>query len=117
VKILANENIAGDVVERLRAAGHDVLWVRTSFPGASDEKVLARATFEERLLITFDKDFGELVFARGQSASHGVILFRIEMQSPTVAADKVAAAVQSRQDWMGHFSVVDDSKIRMIKLL
>jgi predicted nuclease of predicted toxin-antitoxin system len=112
VKILANENIAGDVVERLRAAGHDVLWVRTSFPGASDEKVLARATFE-----TFDKDFGELVFARGQSASHGVILFRIEMQSPTVAADKVAAAVQSRQDWMGHFSVVDDSKIRMIKLL
>jgi predicted nuclease of predicted toxin-antitoxin system len=111
VKILANENIAGDVVERLRAAGHDVLWVRTSFPGASDEKVLARATFE-----TFDKDFGELVFARGQSASHGVILFRIEMQSPTVAADKVAAAVQSRQDWMGHFSVVDDSKIRMIKL-
>jgi predicted nuclease of predicted toxin-antitoxin system len=112
VKILANENIAGDVVERLRAAGHDVVWVRTSFPGASDEKVLARATFE-----TFDKDFGELVFARGQSASHGVILFRIEMQSPTVAADKVAAAVQSRQDWMGHFSVVDDSKIRMIKLL
>jgi sugar phosphate isomerase/epimerase/predicted nuclease of predicted toxin-antitoxin system len=116
VKLLANENIARDVIERLRAEGHDVLWVRESFAGATDDDVLARASSEGRLLITFDKDFGSLVFSKGQSASNGVILFRIEMPSPAVAASKVAAAIKSRNDWTGYFSVVDETKIRMVKL-
>jgi predicted nuclease of predicted toxin-antitoxin system len=116
MKIRANENIPGDVVDRLRAEGHDVLWVRTSFAGASDDVVLARASSEGRLLITFDKDFGELVFARGQAASHGVVLFRIDMPSPLVTANKVATAIRSRSDWAGHFSAVDDNKVRMVRL-
>lgn len=116
MKILANENVPADAVDLLRAHGHDVLWVRADFPGAADDVVLARAQSERRVLITFDKDFGELVFAKGRAASSGVILFRLEMPSPWVVAGKVAAAVDSRQDWEGHFSVVDDAKIRMVPL-
>ena len=116
MQILANENVPADAVDRLRADGHDVLWVRASFPGADDETVLARAQAEQRLLITFDKDFGELVFSKGRAASYGVILFRLDMPSPRVVADKVAAAINSRADWEGHFSVVDEVKIRMVPL-
>jgi predicted nuclease of predicted toxin-antitoxin system len=60
--LLANENFPLDAVEALRTAGHDVLWIRTESPGIADTEVLARAVAERRVLITFDKDFGELAF-------------------------------------------------------
>lgn len=57
MRLLANENIPGAVVMALRAAGHDVAWVRIDAPGASDAQVLAWAVRERRILLTFDKDF------------------------------------------------------------
>src|SRR3954465_13299396 len=93
LKILANENMSGAVVTALRSGGHDVLWVLTDFPSATDEVVLARAFAEQRLLITFDKDFGELVLARGLAASDGVILCRISQPSPAEAARRIAQTI------------------------
>jgi len=61
MRLCANENIPEDCVVRLRERGHDVLWIREAAPGGPDPDVLARALTEDRLLITFDKDFGELV--------------------------------------------------------
>jgi predicted nuclease of predicted toxin-antitoxin system len=46
----------------LRDAGHDVTWMRTLVPGLPDAGVLATATTERRVVVTFDKDFGSLVF-------------------------------------------------------
>ena len=69
MRVCANENVSADCVNRLRQSGHDVLWIREAAPGSSDPDVLARASGEERLLITFDKDFGELAFRRGAKAS------------------------------------------------
>ena len=66
MRILANENMPADAVDALRSAGHDVAWVRVDAPGSPDEAVLARAAAEHRLLITFDKDFGDLDFGAGQ---------------------------------------------------
>ena len=60
MRILANENFPGDAIAALRLRGHDVAWVRTDAPGSSDWKVLERAQTEDRVLITFDKGFGEL---------------------------------------------------------
>ena len=62
MRILANENFPLDAVVSLRAHGHGVCWVRSELPGVTDREVLRRATLEDRLIITFDKDFGELVF-------------------------------------------------------
>ena len=64
--ICANENLSDDCVLRLREDGHGVLWIREAAPGSSDTLVLARACAEKRILITFDKDFGELVFLRSK---------------------------------------------------
>ena len=62
MRLLANENFPRIAVEALRARGHDVAWVRTDIPGASDQDVIHRAVAENRVLVTFDKDFGELAF-------------------------------------------------------
>ena len=117
MRILANENIAGDAVDVLRQRGHDVAWIRTDSPGASDEANLVRAVSEDRLLITLDKDFGELVFRLGRAASCGVVLFRLAAPSSAVIAQLIADALDSRTDWATRqFSVVDDRRIRMVPL-
>lgn len=116
LRLLANENMPLDVVAELRKKGFDVLWVRTDFPGASDEVVLARALAENRILITFDKDFGELVYRKGLSGSCGVVLFRIRTTSPQNAVVRIVNALVSRQDWAGYFSVIENDRIRMTKL-
>jgi predicted nuclease of predicted toxin-antitoxin system len=116
MRLCANENIPEDCVLRLRQDGHDVSWIRETAPGISDDAVLARAAAEDRLLITFDKDFGELVFRRGAKASQGVVLFRIPQPSAAAVAERVATTLASRDDWPGHFSVAEEFTIRMRRL-
>ena len=60
MRFLANENFPGNAVAALKAAGHDIVWVRTAAPGSKDKDILAWAEQEARVLLTFDKDFGEL---------------------------------------------------------
>ncbi|MBM3926514.1 MAG: hypothetical protein FJ320_11150 [SAR202 cluster bacterium] len=116
MRILADENVPGDAVAAMRQNGYDVVWVRTAIPGSSDEEILARAQTEDRILLTFDKDFGELAFLRGAKASHGIILLRIETKSPARAASIIIAALKSRIDWAGNFSVVEEGRIRMTSI-
>jgi predicted nuclease of predicted toxin-antitoxin system len=116
MRILANENFPGDAVTALRQRGHDVVWVRTDAPGSRDVEILARAQREERIVVTFDKDFGELAFRSGLPASSGIILFRISAPSAAHVARVAVAALASRNDWAGHFAVVEDRRIRMTPL-
>jgi predicted nuclease of predicted toxin-antitoxin system len=116
MRLLANENFPLDAVEALRKNGHDVAWIRTDARGSSDEQVLARAHQEERTLITFDKDFGELAFRSKLPATSGIILFRITASSSQHIAQVAVQAIASRADWVGHFSVVEDHRIRMTPL-
>jgi predicted nuclease of predicted toxin-antitoxin system len=113
LQILADENVPGDAVNALRQLGYDVVWIRTQAPGASDEYILKQAQVENRLVITFDKDFGELAFRRRLPASSGIILFRISMPNPADTVALIVAALQSRSDWFGYFSVVESDRIRM----
>ena len=113
MRILADENVPGDAIEALRSRGHDVVWIRTFSPGATDDANLAEAVSQQRLLITFDKDYGELVFRHENAASCGVVLFRVSAPSATAVARIIADVLGSRDDWAGNFSVVDDRRIRM----
>lgn len=113
MRFLADENVPYDAITSLQARGHDVVWIRREAPGIYDDKALARAMSEERILITFDKDFGELAFRRKLPASCGIILFRIPVPSPKYVAQMVVTAVESRDDWAGHFSVVEENRIRI----
>ncbi len=113
MRYLANENFPGPVVKALRANGEDVAWVAEDMRAASDETVLARARAESRIVVTFDKDFGELAFKTGLPATCGVILFRLAGSNPDDDNTRALAALAERQDWAGHFAVVQDDRIRM----
>jgi predicted nuclease of predicted toxin-antitoxin system len=61
------------------------VWVRTAAPGSTDPEVLAWAARDERILLTFDKDFGELAKASALPATCGIILFRVPMPRTTMS--------------------------------
>jgi predicted nuclease of predicted toxin-antitoxin system len=78
--------------------------------------VLARAQAEDRVLLTFDKDFGELAFKSGLPATCGVVLFRLSGTNPHEDNARALEALAERQDWGGHFAVVQSDRIRMRSL-
>ncbi|HUE24225.1 MAG TPA: DUF5615 family PIN-like protein [Bryobacteraceae bacterium] len=73
---VADESVDRQIVERLRLDGHRVAYVAEMSPGIMDETVLTESRVSESVLITADKDFGELVF-RQRQASTGVLLMRL----------------------------------------
>ena len=113
-KFLANENIPGDAVQKARAAGIDIQWVKEIMRGATDDAILARAVKDKRVLLTFDRDFGELVFAKGKEASCGVILLRVKPTSPGFVASFVVAVLTRKIDWAGGFAVVTEDRVRTL---
>jgi predicted nuclease of predicted toxin-antitoxin system len=116
LRLLADENFPGHAVDALQRAGHDVLWIRTEAPGLFDRDVLALAASEGRVLATFDKDFGELVFRLHLPQPPGVILFRISPVSPAYVAQTAVTVIASRDDWSGHFAVIEEDRVRMVPL-
>lgn len=114
--LLANENVAKEIVLALRADGHDVAWIRELAPGSPDDAVLARALAEARVLLTFDKDFGELAFRLGQAATRGVVLLRPRLRSPDYLVRFVRAVFAQGHAWEGHFAVAEEGRVRLVPL-
>jgi hypothetical protein len=90
-----------------------VLSVKESMRSETDDAILARAQREERIVVTHDKDFGELAFRYRLPASCGVILLRLSGSEPGTDNRRILEALGSRSDWVGHFSVITDDRIRM----
>ena len=113
---LANENVPADAVTAARTAGFDVAWVREQFPGATDDEVLAVAVAEDRVLLTFDKDFGEMVFNLGRAASPGVVLLRPRLRSPAHLARFTVSVLSQPVAWAGQFAVAQEGRLRVLPL-
>ena len=112
MRFLADENIDPMLIDELRQLGHDVVWVGLSAPGSADEDILTWAGAERRVLITYDKDFGALVFQRGLAADSGVILLRTT--GPAETQTRVCVdAIGTRDDWSGLFAVVENDGTRI----
>lgn len=71
---------------------------------------------EDRLILTFDKDFGELAFRWGLPATSGIILIRLSAPSPTQLQESVMVALESRDDWSGKFSVIETGRVWITSL-
>jgi predicted nuclease of predicted toxin-antitoxin system len=113
MRLILNENIPKVVVEALRASGHDVLSVKEAMCGASDAAVVQRANDERRLVVTQDKDFGELAFRQGLRAVGGVILFRLTGSSADADLRRMVSVIEGRTDWAGIFAVATDTRLRL----
>jgi predicted nuclease of predicted toxin-antitoxin system len=113
MRIPADENFPLPALRVLRTAGWDVYSIAEERPGISDDEVAALCAEQQRILLTFDKDFGELIFRRGLPAGAGVVLFRIAPDSPEEAAEAALALVESQPDIRGSFCVVTRDRIRV----
>src|SRR4051794_9463404 len=113
MRFLADENFPKAAVMAMRSAGLRVDWVLELASGSTDRVVLARAMDEGAVMLTFDKDFGEL--ARGVPATpgFGVVLFRVPPPPTSEAGGALAEIIRSREDWEGRFSVVEPGRLRM----
>lgn len=113
MNLLADESVERQVVERLRRDGHTVLYVAEMEPGITDDLVLERANDAAAILLTADKDFGELVFREGKLSSGGVVLVRLAGLSPGFKAQAVSDAFREHASEVpGHFSVVSPGRVR-----
>ncbi|MFH0765630.1 MAG: DUF5615 family PIN-like protein [Calditrichota bacterium] len=115
MNLLADENIDQPIVDELRKEGHDVVYVLEMAPGISDDEVIALTQDEQRLLLTSDKDFGEMIF-RQKKVCAGVILLRLAGLSPKFKARIITALIRERADeFFGNFAVVAPGRVRIRK--
>jgi len=113
---LADESCDFAVVRALRAAGYDVLAVAERSPGAHDEDVIRLATSERRILLTEDKDFGQLVFAAGKETC-GVIFIRYPASLRSELPQRVLDAVKRESARMQTaFVVLQPKRMRISRL-
>lgn len=113
MNFLADEGVDRPIVERLRLEGVSVWYVAEMQPSIADDLVLAIANQQGALLLTADKDFGELVF-RQQRLAIGVVLIRLAGLSPISKAEIVAEAIkQHLSELTGAFTVIAPGHVRI----
>ena len=116
MRFLADESCDFTVVRMLRAAGHDVIAVSEVTPRADDSDVIKLAVREKRILLTEDKDFGQLVFAHGQK-SPGVIFLRFPVAARKKIAEEVVRFVTERGEKLAAcFVTIQPGRIRINKV-
>jgi predicted nuclease of predicted toxin-antitoxin system len=111
MRFLANENFPLASVGQLRAAGQDVVAVIQETPGARDPEVLQRAAAEARVILTFDRDYGELIYRRQLPVPPGVIYFRFDPLSPEEPAEHLLRLL-AIADLLHKYTVVERDRIR-----
>jgi predicted nuclease of predicted toxin-antitoxin system len=116
VRWLVNENFPAPSIIVLRAAGHDVLSIAESYSGVADTEVLSLARKDNRWLVTFDRDYGELLFARNLTPPPAVILLRV----PSYRPDEPAAWLElllDQESLIDKFTVFTGKTLRSRPLL
>jgi len=113
LKLVADESVDRQIVDRLRQDGHAVWYVAEMATGIGDQAVLGMANREEAVLLTADKDFGELVY-RQRLVNPGVILVRLSGVPPEAKAETVAKAINLHSAEFAHgFAVISPAAIRV----
>ena len=110
---VVDESVDRQIVDCLRADGYEVFYIAEMKPGISDDEVLSLANRKGSLLVTADKDFGELVF-RQHRISAGVLLIRLAGLLPAEKAKMVASAIGSHKTSLPNaFTVITPGVIRI----
>jgi predicted nuclease of predicted toxin-antitoxin system len=113
MRFLADENVSRRVVERLRLERHDLALVAGTHAGISDPDVLKLAATGARILITEDRDFGDLVVRQRLNVA-GVILLELDRVSNEMEADRVASVVATYLDRLTYnLVVIEPARVRV----
>jgi len=113
MRFLADESCDSIIIRTLREAGHDVLAVDEITPRTEDSEVIKLARREKRILLTEDKDFGQLVFAHGEKTL-GVLFLRFPFPTrDQIARDVSNLIMQQGEKLIGCFVTIQPGRIRI----
>ena len=116
LKFLADVKIEKPIVIFLIDKGFDIIWIPDFDCHMSDSELLELANKEDRILITNDKDFGELVFLQ-KKITAGIILFRIKGQKVEEKIKRLNKILNLyRSKIFSNFTVITESKTRFTSL-
>jgi predicted nuclease of predicted toxin-antitoxin system len=108
IRLLADENVPSASVRKLREAGWDVAELER---GASDAAALVRAGAEQRVIVTFDRDFGRLALRPDLPRPSGVVLFRTVPANPEAAANALLSLPEAIP-LSGRLTVIREGRVR-----
>jgi predicted nuclease of predicted toxin-antitoxin system len=113
MKFLANENFPIPGINLLRKAGHTVISISELYPGISDAAVIIRALKDNCIILTFDKDYGEIIFKHARNNPPAVIFFRFKGEAPEAAANILINLLNDgKYDFQNKFTVMEIDGIR-----
>ncbi len=117
MNILADENIEREFILALRDANIDVISVWESHIGLADDEILQIAVDKKAVILTYDTDFGELVF-RFNLKSHGIILLRLSGLSLADKVGKTISVIKNHEvELENAFTVISENLVRIRKSL
>jgi predicted nuclease of predicted toxin-antitoxin system len=110
---LANENFPKPSITLLREKGFHVVSIQEKSAGISDEAVLKEAIDQDLIILTFDRDYGELIFRYAQTNPPGVIYFRHKGSDPLFAGQLMIKLLEEKQlSFQKTFTVIEEKNIR-----
>lgn len=113
MRFVADECVDQQIVDALRESGYSVKYIKEISRRIRDEEVIALAETDNAILLTLDKDFGELIY-RQRKSNNGVILIRLHGLKPTSKARVVVSAVEDKgKEMEGFFTVISPNLIRI----
>lgn len=113
MEFLANENFPAPSIGLIRDAGYQVFSISESSPGESDEQVISKAKAKDLIILTFDKDYGEILMRTQIPDPPSVVFFRYKGQDPTFAGKAlIELLAKSSIELVEKFTVIDKGEVR-----
>jgi predicted nuclease of predicted toxin-antitoxin system len=116
MRFIVDECTGPSVARWLASAGHDVVSVFDDRPGASDDEILDRAVAEQRILVTNDRDYGEMIFSQGKPHA-GVVFLRLDDERPANKTRLLESLLKTHSaELPNRFVVVTETGVRFAAL-
>lgn len=116
MKLLANENFPYKSIYHLKEKGYDVLSIGIDNSSILDSEIMKIAINEERIIMTFDRDYGELIFRHNYKPEQGVIYLRLDKYQPHEPELIIEEIITNKEiDLTRRLTVVDKNGIRQRK--
>ncbi len=117
MRFLANESYPFPSISLLRMKGYDVKSIAENYHGISDDQVISMVLEENRIILTFDRDYGELIFKYAPTRKPSVVYYRTKGKNPKEAAEILLNLFQQDSfQFENLFTVIDDNHIRQRKM-
>jgi predicted nuclease of predicted toxin-antitoxin system len=116
IKLLANENFPYKSIHYLRDKGFDIVSIGMDNPSIKDDEIMEIASKEERIILTFDRDYGELIFKHNYKPEKGVIYLRLSEYEPELPGHIIEEILLDKEiDVKSALTVVDKNGYRQRK--